>query len=185
MSIFEKYLEEQGSIIDRKDLGVLSEYAAQLKALNADLESCEEAMTKIKETIRDIETRKLPDVMMELGLDSFVTSDGDKLEIVTEYGCSIPAAKRSDAYKWLADNDHDIVKTTVSTGFAKGCMDDALNLRQVIHNAGFDCALVNEVHHSTLRSWFRSMDEENLADTIPSDLFTKYVGPRAKIKKVK
>lgn len=130
--------------------------------------------------LRDLVEVKLPDMMLEIGLESFVLSDGTSIRIEKFYAAKIPDDKRQEAFEWLRGNGHEsLIKRAISCKFGKG--QDALASKVIAALAKLKVAAEDKesVHPQTLKAFVREQIEEGKA--LPTDLLGVYVGNRAKV----
>ena len=123
----------------------------------------------------------IPDIMTELGLEDFKLTDGSKIVVKDDIKCGISEERKPVAFEWLRANEYDgIIKTNVSVSFGKGEAELAEQARDALIEAGFrDAAIVDSVHHSTLKSFVKERLEAGT--NIPLDTFGVFEFKVAKI----
>lgn len=163
-------------------LEYLRELAAEMVALQAEVDADTAALAEKNAKLDKIASRLIPDVMDELALESFTLKDGSKMEVKPDIKTSITADNKPAAFKWLADRHYDgIIKTKVMTEFGKGEMDKAQKAQQALEQLGFFASLDQSIHNATLKSFVK----ERLAngEAIPTDLFGIFDMRKTKITK--
>ena len=162
-------LAEVGTLI-----GTLHEMQEKYQKQEADLK-------KFKQEILEMETRTIPDIMMELGVAEFTNTDGVKVTIKPFVSASIPKNRMEEAHTWLKDNGHgDLIKHLVSVDVGKQC-DDASRALMALSKLGLDPTDKENVHSQTLKAFVREQVEAG--EPIPLELFGAYFGQKATIKK--
>lgn len=140
---------------------------------DAQVSECERALKQAQDRQRAISERDLPELMDELGLTSFETKSGLKVNVAEKIRVSVPAAKRDAAYDWLEKHGHSaLIKRQVSVAFNRDQNEDAQRLLDEIRPRFPDCKSERTVHPSTMRSFVISSINEG--DEIPLDLFGVY-----------
>jgi hypothetical protein len=149
----------------------LAELLVQLRENVADLER---QLNVAKADMRRVEQEDLPELMAELGLETFRLKSGEVIEVKQEIDCAITEERRKSAHAWLTSHGFGgLIKAEVSVKFGR---DE--------HEAALACAnstggeLTERVHPATLKSFVK----EQLAagKPIPFDLFG--VHPYNKVK---
>lgn len=161
-------------------LEYLRELAAEMVALQAEVDADTVALAEKNAKLDKIASRLIPDVMDELALESFTLKDGSKMEVKPDIKTSITADHKPAAFKWLADRNYDgIIKTKVMTEFGKGEMDKAQKAQQALEKLGYFASLDQNIHPATLKSFVK----ERLAagEAIPTDVFGIYDMRKTKI----
>ena len=144
----------------------MAELARALVDADKNVESADISLATAKERARLLRE----ETMQELGLESLVLDTGQKLKVQQEVYASIPAANKLAAYDWL--NEHGfggLIKVEVSTQFAKGDQDKAIDLAQTLRGMGFDPALDQGVHAQTLKAFLK--EQLSKGANIPLELF--------------
>lgn len=166
---------------DDNSLMTISNLAMRQLSLAGQIEDAEERLKELNAQFKQISEMDLPNAMLELGMRSFKLEDGASISVEKFYGASIKVENRPLAYAWLEENGHGpLIKTDVVIPFGKGteARADAKELMEDLKSEGFDVALEESVHHSTLKAFAKEQLE---AGTPLPDLFTVFVGEKAKI----
>tara|TARA_R110002167_G_scaffold143958_2_gene333660 strand:- start:15206 stop:15769 length:564 start_codon:yes stop_codon:yes gene_type:complete len=162
---------------DLADVAPANEGLAQLSQLATDLylaevraAECAEVAKEANENVRRIAEGLIPDLMAELGIEEFKTTNGIKLKINPSYRASILKARREEAFAWLDENgEGSMIKHSIVAGFARDQDDEASSLMERLEADGFNVKDEEKVESSTLRAWVKRMLEEG--KMIPMDLF--------------
>lgn len=152
-------------------LDEMSALATALVDADAGVEEQEEKLKQAKEHARTLREETIPSAMQELGLESLSLSTGQKLSVVQEVYASIPANNKSAAYQWLDSNGFGgLIKVEVSTKFAKGEKDAAVELYKELSERGLEMDLEESVHAQTLKAFLKEQLAKGNAE-LPLDLF--------------
>lgn len=159
----------------------LNELVAEKAAADAEVAEAEAALKQAQARQRAVSEVALPELMDELGLTTFETKSGLKVNVAEKIRVSVPAARRDAAYDWLEQHGHSgLIKRQVSVAFNKDQEEDAQKLLSEIQPRFPDCKSERQVHPSTMRSFVISSINEG--EEIPLDLFGVY---RQRIAEVK
>ena len=144
--------------------------AELLVQLRDNVDTLEKQLAVAKADVRRVEQEDLPQLMAELGLETFRLKSGELIEVKQEVNCSITEEKRAAAHAWLVERGFGgLIKTEVVVGFGRGEHDAAEELVQDIEGKGLAPQLQERVHPSTLKSFVK---EQLAAGTpVPFDLF--------------
>lgn len=155
-----------------------------LLQLRAKVEDLETQLTAAKADVRRIEQEDLPDLMQELGLETFKLKTGEVIEVKQDVDCSITEARRHDAHQWLIANGFGgLIKTEVVVAFGRGEHDAAEEFAGKLAEEGKDPNLVERVHPMTLKSFVK---EQMAAGTaLPFELFGVHPFNKVKITSAK
>lgn len=159
-------------------LQLLADRQAQLEA---DIAQREADIQLLRDEHRDISERQLPDLMDEVGMESFKTRSGASVEIAEVIRASIPKAMQGPAFRWLRDHDHGaMIKRELKLLFGKGEDDMATALVHQLAKQGHEVDDKTQVNAQTLSAFVRS----ELADgrEVPLDLFGVFRQRAAVIK---
>jgi len=137
-----------------QDVVALAEHQRNVEKVITDLEN---DLRTSKDDLVDISTRRLPNMMLELGLTMLRLSDGTIVQIDDTLYASWPEDS-TQAEKYLRETNNDgIIKTKVSVDFGKG-EDDRMNeIVQLLTEAGVFANVKSTVHHQTLKKFLREM----------------------------
>lgn len=166
------------------DLQRVVQLAELLLKLRENVESLETQLAAAKADVRRVEQEDLPDLMQELGLETFKLKTGETVEVKPEVDCSITEEKRFAAHDWLSSNGFGgLIKTEVIVQFGRGEHDAAEGFAKEVALQGKQPALVERVHPSTLKSFIK--EQMAAGKAIPFDLFGVHPYNKVKITAVK
>lgn len=161
------------------DLQRAVQLAELLLELRNKVEDLEKQLDAAKKDMRRVEQEDLPDLMQELGLETFKLKSGESVEVKPEVDCSITEDRRAKAHEWLSANGFGgLIKTEVVVTFGKGEHDEAEGFAKEVAEKGKQPALVERVHPSTLKSFVK--EQMAAGRPVPFDLFG--VHPFNKVK---
>ena len=156
------------------DLQRAVQLAELLIELRNKVEDLETQLTKAKADVRRVEQEDLPDLMQELGLETFKLKTGEMVEVKPEVDCSISEERRTPAHNWLVENGFGgLIKTEVVAKFGKGEREAAVACAEAIGGE-----MTERVHPSTLKSFIK--EQMAAGNPVPFDLFG--VHPYSKVK---
>lgn len=147
----------------------------------------EDELKKAKADLFKISTVDLPEAMKEAGLEKFTSTDGLEISVTPDVQCGIPAARREEAYEWLAENGFGgIIKSDVDVIFGRDEREKAEKLVEQLRKKGLEVTFNQSVHAQTLKSFVK----ERMADTeseieFPLDLFGVFPFDKATVKPTK
>lgn len=161
------------------DLQRAVQLAELLIELRNKVEDLETQLTKAKADVRRVEQEDLPDLMQELGLETFKLKTGEMVEVKPEVDCGISEERRARAHEWLVANGFGgLIKTEVVVTFGRGEHDEAEGFAKEVAQQGKEPNLVERVHPSTLKSFVK--EQMAAGKPVPFDLFG--VHPYSKVK---
>jgi len=163
------------------DVSQISALAQQLVAAEKEVERTESALKTAKENARRLREEALPGAMDEAGVKELTLDTGEKITITTEVYCSIPVAKREEAFAWLDRNNFSgLIKSAVSVDFDRGKKTEAEALVQRLAAEGLTPEFTTFVHPQTLKAFVK---EQLAAGTnVPLDLFGARPVTTARVK---
>ena len=156
------------------DLQRAVQLAELLLKLRQNVERLENELETAKKDMRRVEQEDLPDLMQELGLETFKLKSGETIEVKPEVDCSITEERRSKAHDWLTTNGFGgLIKTEVVAKFGRDERDAAVACAEQIGGE-----MIERVHPSTLKSFVK--EQMAAGKPVPFDLFG--VHPYNKVK---
>lgn len=156
------------------DLQRAVQLAELLIKLRTKVEDLETQLTTAKADVRRVEQEDLPDLMQELGLETFKLKSGETIEVKPEVDCGISEERRAKAHDWLTINGFGgLIKTEVIAKFGRDERDAAIACAEQIGGE-----MVERVHPSTLKSFVK--EQMAAGKPVPFDLFG--VHPYSKVK---
>jgi hypothetical protein len=165
LDFFEEGISEDSPVLKASDDGMkrLSDLVQQQINIEDELEGLNEALEECTLRLARIRADLIPELMDELGFMSFVTMQGDKVEIKPIVQASVPKEEpyRSNALQWLRDEGHgDVIKNIVSVQFGRGEDERAIRLVRELEEKGLDVKQDVSVHAMTLAALVRQLREE-------------------------
>lgn len=174
------YEQFRESTASNSDLSRLSQLADQLNAAELSVAKLDEQLNAARARVQDLAERQIPELMDQLGMESFKTRNGFKIDVKRTVRASVPEARREEAWKWLDKNGHSgIIKRTVLVAFTREQEKEAKALQRELGKEFENVKTDLKVEPSTLRAFIA----EQLAAgaSIPMDLFGAWVQRIAKI----
>lgn len=151
-------LKEQTPVPSEQKLSKLANLVKEMGELEADIELWESLLSEKKKELNSYRFSKVPDLMTEIGIKNFTTTEGKKVAIKSYYKgeCETP-----EAYNWLATNGHmDIAKVVVSVALPMSEIKDLNKIRGFLENEEIAFTESTGVHHQTMKAWLRHMIED-------------------------
>lgn len=137
--------------------------------LKNTIELYEKRLSEKKEEYRKLSEETLPNMMAEVGLESFTLPEGYKISIADKYYAKLPE-DCYHAFQWLRDNNMDgVIKTEVTLNFGKGEDEIVQKVQEVLSQMGLVPNVKSNVHHMTLRALVREQIEKGA--NIPLEAF--------------
>ena len=165
----------------KEQLNIISELAADMLQLEAEIEEVEQLLKEKKQAHLKIAQGSLPEAMLALGLTELKHISGAKLSVETFYQAKIPVNKEKEAYAYLERTGNDaIIKTDLTAKFGKGEKEEAERIFNVLKDHGVIPAMKTGIHHSTLRAFVKEQIESGT--DLPLEAFGVYVGNKIKVK---
>jgi len=157
------------------DLQRVVQLAELLLKLRANVSRLEDELKAAKEDVRRVEQEDLPDLMQELGLQTFKLATGEVVDVKQDVECGISEERRARAHAWLTENGFGgLIKTEVVAKFGRDERDAAVACAEQIGGE-----MIERVHPATLKSFVKEQMAAGRA--IPFDLFAIHPFNRVKI----
>lgn len=164
------------------DLKRIVKLAELLVKAQADVKSKDLALKEARQAALQLEREDLPLLMTELGLTEIRLEDGSLVQIKEDVDARITEANRGAALKWLLDHEYGgLIKTEVAITFGRGDHEKAIGVRDQLASTYDGVALLENVHHSTLKAFVR--ERLMAGDDMPFDLFGIHPYSKAIIKR--
>ena len=165
------------------DIPRLTTMARRAVMLEREMALLEEAMSNARKEYLDLTRVQLPDVMAEIGLNSFTLADGSKLKVEDFIEGSLPkdpAARASAVTVLESIGGESMIRNEVVVPFERKQHNVAVNLARELQDRGLQVRVQQDVHHMTLKSFVR----EKLAhgEEVPFEKLGVFVGRRAVVK---
>ena len=166
--------------IDQDNVKSISDKCHQLNELQSQLKEKEEAVSLLKNKVRDMEERIIPEMMQEAGVSLLKLKDGSTVEVKPFYAAKIPESRVEEAFSWLRDKGfEDLIKNTVTASFGRGQDNQVSELIGVCEKFGFNYNKKEKVEPMTLKAFVREQVETG--KELPFDLFGVYIANKTKI----
>ena len=166
--------------IDQDNVKSISDKCHQLNELQSQLKEKEEAISIIKNKVRDMEERIIPEMMQEAGVSKIQLKDGTVVEVNPFYAAKIPESRVEEAFSWLRGKGfEDLIKNTVTASFGRGQDNQVSELISVCEKFGFNYNKKEKVEPMTLKAFVREQVEGG--KELPFDLFGVYIANKTKI----
>ncbi len=167
--------------LGHNSLAELSDIVSDHQKKSQQVADLEAEVKELKEQIRKIEMETLPDTMLQIGVETFTTTEGIDITVKPIVTGSIPKKNTVPAMQWLRKNGHeDIIKQVLTLSFSKGQSDQAVKLCTELEDQGFAPTSNESVHTSTLKSWAKEQIENG--KVIPLELLGIFHARKAQIK---
>jgi hypothetical protein len=161
-------------------LAQLNRLAAELNAAEVEAEKAKESLAKANEVVTDLAERQIPELMDQLGLAEYRTTEGFRIKIAKTIRASIPAAQKDAAMDWLDEHGHGgLVKRTVLVSFSREEEVKAAKLVTELGKKFENVATDRKVEPSTLRAFIA--EQLSGGEAIPLPLFGAWEQRIAKI----
>lgn len=157
-------------------LGAHAKRAHELQSIIDDLTL---KLQVASEDLRQIVEIKMPEIMMEIGIEQIKLTTGEKCTMKPFYSASIDKENPFPAFQWLKDHGHDsLIKNKVEASFGKGEEKRVQELMETLAPLGF--INTKSVHASTLKAFVKEQVEAGTPP--PEELFHLYIGKKVTIK---
>lgn len=175
-----------------EDIAALAAFQLALEARVAEKEA---ELKTVKEALKGVSERDLPNAILALGVAEVPLADGSKVKVSTSVEASISEAKKPMAFEWLREHEHGhIIKRELAIYFGVG--ED--ELAQTVLDAMKEKAPNNQlesgesIHAGTLKKFVREKlvaeaevlkdnPEAILNDALPRELFGVFIKNTSKI----
>lgn len=165
--------------IDQNKLESLGDLAKRAAWLEGKILEFSNSLGVLSEELRSILEQKMPEIMMEVGIEQIKLTTGEKCTMKAFYSASIDKENPFPAFEWLKQNGHDsLIKNEVKASFGKGEEEKVNKLMETLAPLGFQN--LKSVHASTLKAFVKEQVESGTPP--PSELFHLYIGKKVTIK---
>lgn len=138
------------------------------------IENLEFQLEQKREQYKKITEDDMPALMDEIGVSSVTLTNGQRIVIDTSLHCSIAAAAKEEAHKWLREHKHgDLIKNEVNIKF--GMNEDNLvgEIKGKVEELGLKYDQKESVHPMSLKSFVK--EQMKLGIQLPQDLFGIFI----------
>ena len=182
--MLEDMLADSQSTLSHDGLTKISRLAETLIDKEDEIKEAEARLKVLKEQLRDIAEKQLPDAMAEVGMAKFTLTDGSEVAVKPYYSAKIGDEKKDECFNWLQDHGHEtLIKDEVSVTFNRGEHQKAEEFRAKLEEQGIEFSGKMGVHPQTLTAFVREQVESGAE--FPLELFNVYIGQIAKVKRSK
>lgn len=151
---------------------------SQLKA-DADVAKAEDALKTAKEVFQEIAEIQIPELMDQLGVTAYTTTNGLKITVGEKVRASISAKSKNAAFQWLRDNGHAaLIKREIKMLFGMGEDVTAKRALELLKDLPVEDS--SSVHAQTLGKFVGEMLSDG--KPVPEELFNIH---RQRFTKVK
>lgn len=172
---------KETNTLNEERLSKLAELCREQLELEAKVEELEAVKKEISDKLKEVSTRKIPDLMKGCGIDKVTLSNGASVEVQPFYSASIPKNRINEAHGWLEENGFgSLIKNEITCPFPKDSEEQQEELRQVLEERGFSFSQKRAVHTQTLKAFVKERIEN--AEPIDTELFGVFQGSVTKIK---
>lgn len=132
---------------------------AQL-TLEKDINECETRLKRKKEELRKLSTEVIPNMMTEVGLESFTLPGGKKVGIANVVYAKLPE-NPYNAFTWLRKHNMDgVIKTNLTLEFGTGEDEKVEAVQDLLAQVGYSPIVKSTIHHMTLKALVREQIEK-------------------------
>ena len=188
---FEDYAEKP----DENTLEALKRKADEANEVQQIIDELESQLSEAKARYRELTEREMVSVMMDLGIQKFSLDSGEALDLTEFYAGSLNKSPDPEAgMNWIQSNGGvDLIKTDVNLSFGKSEHNMAIDLVETLRERGYDPAVKEGVHPSTLaafarekmREYYDALEKGETMTEPPLETIGIYHGHKVKIKKGK
>lgn len=118
---------------------------------------------KIDTAHKDVSERMLPNALASAGMSEFKLTDGSVISVKKNYFPNIEEDNKEQAYAWMIDNGHDIIKNEVVVKLPKGKSEEAKEVANAIRELGFTPEQKESIHWQTFRAWAKEVMEKGIS----------------------
>jgi len=172
----------------RKATDRLSEAVREAHRVDHEITKLEESLERLKAKKQELLTKKIPDLMGEVGTNVFGVPGTDvECRVVPYYHASLKEDKLPAAVKWLDQNGHgDLPKRTVAIEFNREDQEAARRIFQRVQQMLAEEDIIERtqlsmkygIHWKTLTAFVKEQVEKGAA--LPLELLGATVGQVAK-----
>jgi hypothetical protein len=162
---------EQAPASKPGELTMIRDLAAELYKAERDLAKLLLDVDAKKAEIENLELRRIPAAMQAVGARRFDLEKGFRVEVEDLIKGSILVANRGDAFAWLDDHGHLIVKRVITVSFGK---DEDKWAKKFIADMAkrkkpLRAEIKEAIHDGTLQKFVREMVAKERAGELPPD----------------
>lgn len=156
--------------VANEQLAQLDRHVREVQELEAQATRLASDLKRVQEQLSELQWRKVPDLMKEIGLTEFKHTSGLRIKIKEHITASITEERKAEAHAWLEDNGHaGLLKRTVAVQFLKDQQEEAEKLVGDLSKTYGAVTQDVKVHPSSLKAWVKGLLKEG--SPLPLDLF--------------
>ena len=183
LEMLEKEVERaKADIPDDSILTNIAALADRQLRLESMQEKLQELSKQVTEAHREVSERYLPNALASAGVTEFKLVDGSVISVKKGYFPSIEAEHQAEAFAWMVDHGHDIIKNEVIVKLPKGKSEEAKEVVTAIRDLGFTPEQKEGIHWQTFRAWAKEVMEKGAE--IP-DIIKIHTIDKATVKRLK
>lgn len=167
-----------GNLPSNQETAQVAELARRQLALERELEELAAATKAKQQELEEVRDRRLPDLLLQLGVRELKLATGEKVTIQRLVFASIAKKHEEGAFKWLRENGYKgLIKLELSGRVDEA--DVAGEVARLAKKLGVELEQKASVHPSTLKAFAAEQLRERV--DFPRDLFGIYEVNRAKL----
>jgi hypothetical protein len=153
----------------------------QVDQINDEIQVLEATLARKNAQKTNLEQTVIPDLMREIGVTDFTTTDGRKVSLEKFYSARISEENANAAFDWLENTGNaSIIKSDVTVSLNKGQQEELERVISLLSENQVLFSRKMSVHASTLKAFVRERIENG--QSIPVDLFGVFIGEKVKVK---
>jgi len=117
---------------DEMEGKTLLELAAVMNETRIKLEAAKEVKTGLQKKYDVLRLNLIPPLMDDDGITSMNVDGIGRLGVTSDIYASIPADTKNEAWNWLRENDHNIIKETVNAGTLKATLKAIIKKGEIV-----------------------------------------------------
>lgn len=158
----------------------LRDLATKFVDLNREIENLEQRVKDAKSERFQLASSEIPNLMTDMGMKSFETITGAKIEIEDIISGSIPKERSEEAMKWLRENGHaGIIRNVIEISLPKGKDEKAQKILAQLKELDIEAEVKDNVHWKTLTSWAK--EQLKKGKKIPTEILGLFIGKTTKL----
>ncbi len=179
------FADAEGITATDGEVASIASLADQAIALQAEVDAINETLTERNKELDLIVGHKLPTAMLEAGCEEFKASNGAKITLKSFVSASLVKDKIEEAFEWLREKGHgDLIKREFKLQFGRGEDNLAGTIKDLIFKEANRLPDdKTSVHPQTLNAF--CTEQVAAGQEFPAELFSVYIGRRAKITPTK
>ena len=154
--------------VSKTDLVRITKLARKQVKLDREVKALEERVKAKRAAHDEVAVRDLPDALAEAGAAAVTLKDGTKVEVKSNYYCTLTGKYHDPAIRWLRKKKYDdLIKQAIITTFGKGEEKAADRLRKILAKHTVPFRTDESVHSGSFKALVRELIEKG--DKVPID----------------